>query len=142
VAAPPSPEKLQGVMPLPATVVMIPLGETLRMRLLRPSLKNRLPLTLSHQRFDQFSDRDVSSAVYGGTKIKVLFNPESVFAFTPESCSESGRNAVRLQPGTLFAFARNPQSSAYFHRCGPERVMWNSVMFAASLLPRSKFQVF
>jgi hypothetical protein len=36
--------------------------------------KSGLRLTLSHQRFDQFSDKDVSSAVYGGTKIKVLFN--------------------------------------------------------------------
>jgi hypothetical protein len=40
------------------------------------------------------------------------FRPESVFAFTPESCSESARNAVRLHPGTLFAFARNPQLRA------------------------------
>ena len=39
--------------------------------------KSGLRLTLSHQRFDQFGDRDVSSAVYGGTKIKVLFNTAS-----------------------------------------------------------------
>lgn len=39
--------------------------------------KSGLRLTLSHQRFDQFGDRDVSSAVYGGTKIKVLFNTPS-----------------------------------------------------------------
>jgi len=39
--------------------------------------KSGLRLTLSHQRFDQFSDKDVSSAVYGGTKIKVLFNTAS-----------------------------------------------------------------
>ncbi len=39
--------------------------------------KSGLRLTLSHQRFDQFSDKDVSSAVYGGTKIKVLFNTPS-----------------------------------------------------------------
>lgn len=36
--------------------------------------KTGLGLALSHQRFDQFADRDVASAVYGGTKIKVLFN--------------------------------------------------------------------
>jgi hypothetical protein len=36
--------------------------------------KSGLRLTLSHQRFDQFPDKDVSSAIYGGTKIKVLFN--------------------------------------------------------------------
>jgi hypothetical protein len=39
--------------------------------------KSGLRLTLSHQRFDQFADKDVSSAVYGGTKIKVLFNTAS-----------------------------------------------------------------
>jgi len=39
--------------------------------------KSGLRLTLSHQRFDQFSDKDVSSAIYGGTKIKVLFNTAS-----------------------------------------------------------------
>jgi hypothetical protein len=39
--------------------------------------KAGLRLTLSHQRFDQFHDKDVLSAVYGGTKIKVLFNTPS-----------------------------------------------------------------
>src|SRR6266545_2152221 len=41
VAGPPSPE--YSGLPLPATVVMIPLGEILRMRLLRESAMNRLP---------------------------------------------------------------------------------------------------
>jgi hypothetical protein len=36
------------------------------------------------------------------------FSPEFVFAFSPEWCSESSRNAVRLQPGMVFAF--NPES--------------------------------
>ena len=30
------------------------------------------------------------------------FIPEPVFAFIPESCSRSTRNAVRNHPGTLF----------------------------------------
>src|SRR5262245_13001226 len=33
-----------------------------------------------------------------------------LFAFTPESCSGSARNPVRLHPGFPFAFSRNPQS--------------------------------
>jgi hypothetical protein len=33
------------------------------------------------------------------------FSPEFVFGFTPEWCSESSRNAVRLQPGIVFAFS-------------------------------------
>jgi len=37
------------------------------------------------------------------------FPPESVFAFRPECCSESQRNAVRLQTGIAFAFDRIPQ---------------------------------
>jgi hypothetical protein len=36
------------------------------------------------------------------------FIPESVFTFIPESRSESSRNGVHLDPGTAFAFARNP----------------------------------
>jgi hypothetical protein len=36
------------------------------------------------------------------------FPPESLFAFNPESCSQSARNAVRDHPGIPFAFARNP----------------------------------
>jgi len=33
------------------------------------------------------------------------FSPEFVFGFTPEWCSESSRNAVRLPSGMLFDFA-------------------------------------
>src|SRR5687767_1491923 len=36
------------------------------------------------------------------------FPPESLFAFSPESCSPSPRNAFHVRPGILFAFARNP----------------------------------
>ena len=36
------------------------------------------------------------------------FPPESLFAFGPESRSPSPRNAFRVHPGILFAFARNP----------------------------------
>ena len=39
--------------------------------------KSGLRLTLSHQGFDQFKDREVLAAVYRGTKIKVLFNTAS-----------------------------------------------------------------
>jgi hypothetical protein len=37
------------------------------------------------------------------------FPSESLFAFSPESCSPSPRNAFRVHPGILFVFARNPQ---------------------------------
>jgi hypothetical protein len=46
----------------------------------------------------------------------VRLPPGILFAFIPESCSESARNAVRLHPGTLFDFARNPQASIGRHR--------------------------
>src|SRR5258708_241278 len=39
------------------------------------------------------------------------FPPESLFAFSPESCSSSPRNAFRVHPGILFALPRNPQPS-------------------------------
>lgn len=39
--------------------------------------KSGIRLCLSHQRFDQFADRDVSSSVYANCKIKVLFNTAS-----------------------------------------------------------------
>jgi hypothetical protein len=41
------------------------------------------------------------------------FPPESLFAFSPESCSSSPRNAFRVHPGIPFALPRNPQ----FSRC-------------------------
>ena len=37
------------------------------------------------------------------------FPPESLFAFSPESCSSSPRNTFRVHPGTLFVLPRNPQ---------------------------------
>jgi len=37
------------------------------------------------------------------------FPPEQLFAITPESRSSSPRIRFRVHPGTLFAFARNPQ---------------------------------
>ena len=38
------------------------------------------------------------------------FPPESLIAFSPESCSSSPRNRFRVPPGILFALPRNPQS--------------------------------
>jgi hypothetical protein len=47
---------------------------------------------------------------HSGVGQKVFgFSPESMFAFSPECCSESARNPVRLQPGMLFGLPRNPQ---------------------------------
>ena len=37
------------------------------------------------------------------------FPPESLFAFSPESCSSSPRNRFRVHPGILFVLPRNPQ---------------------------------
>jgi hypothetical protein len=45
----------------------------------------------------------------GGWAKTFAFPPESLFAFSPESCSSSPRNRFRVHPGILFAFARNPQ---------------------------------
>ncbi|MGI8745405.1 MAG: hypothetical protein ACR2NN_23090, partial [Bryobacteraceae bacterium] len=36
------------------------------------------------------------------------FPPELLFAFSPESCSSSPRNALRVHPGIPFALPRNP----------------------------------
>jgi hypothetical protein len=41
------------------------------------------------------------------------FPPESLFAFSPESCSSSPRNRFRVHPGILFALPRNPHAG-YF----------------------------
>ena len=55
------------------------------------------------------------------------FPSESLFAFSPESCSPSPRNAFRDHPGIAFAFARMPQlDTRAFDRAGvhpfqPER---------------------
>jgi hypothetical protein len=72
-----------------------------------------------------------------GQAKSVRLPPGILFAFNPESCSGSARNAVRLHPGTPFAFARNPQHTAP-HRLG--RMMsflfiWQTVLLIA--LPNS-----
>jgi hypothetical protein len=41
------------------------------------------------------------------------FPPESLFTFSPESCSPSPRNRFHVRPGTAFALGRNP------HPVGP-----------------------
>jgi hypothetical protein len=46
-----------------------------------------------------------------GQAKSVRLPPGILFAFSPESCSDSTRNAVRLHPGNLFGFARNPQKA-------------------------------
>ena len=38
------------------------------------------------------------------------FPPESLFAFSPESCSSSPRNRFHVHPGIPFALPRNPHS--------------------------------
>ena len=53
-----------------------------------------------------------------GPRRKVFdFAPEFVFAFSPESCSTSPRNAVRNRPGTLFGFLRIPHLVLELARC-------------------------
>ena len=39
------------------------------------------------------------------------FPPESLFAFSPESCSSSPRNRFHVHPGIPFALPRNPQQT-------------------------------
>jgi hypothetical protein len=47
---------------------------------------------------------------YSGIERKPFaFPPESLFAFSPESCSSSPRNRFRVHPGIPFALPRNPQ---------------------------------
>jgi hypothetical protein len=75
--------------------------------------------------FETGSDRHVfcpaSSAVCGkcsgdaerdsGPAQKVFgIAPESAFTISPELCSESTRNCVRLYPGIAFGIARIPHS--------------------------------
>src|SRR5258708_21119820 len=43
------------------------------------------------------------------------FPPESLFVFSPESCSPSPRNAFSRSPGILFALPRNPHRGACHH---------------------------
>jgi hypothetical protein len=48
---------------------------------------------------------------HSGVSQKVFgFSPKSLFAFIPESCSESARNRVRLHPGTLFGLPRKREN--------------------------------
>jgi hypothetical protein len=46
------------------------------------------------------------------------FPPESLFAFSPESCSSSPRNRFHVRPGILFALLRNPQGDG-------ESIVWS-----------------
>jgi hypothetical protein len=48
----------------------------------------------------------------GPTQKLFAFPPESVFAFRPECCSDSQRNAVRLQTGIAFSFDRIPHPTS------------------------------
>jgi hypothetical protein len=46
---------------------------------------------------------------HSGVQRKLFaFTPESLFAFSQESCSPSPRNRFRLHPGIPFALPRNP----------------------------------
>jgi hypothetical protein len=51
------------------------------------------------------------------------FPPESLFTFTPESCSPSPRNAFHVHPGIPFTFLRNPQAMATISVRGAP--LWN-----------------
>src|ERR1017187_6909015 len=59
---------------------------------------------------------------HSGVGQKVFgFVPESVFGFSPEWCSESARNPVRLHPGTLFGLPRNTHLTFGQARAGERR---------------------
>jgi hypothetical protein len=47
---------------------------------------------------------------FRGLPKSVRLHPGILFAFIPESCSGSARNAVRLHPGIPLALPRNPQA--------------------------------
>jgi hypothetical protein len=47
---------------------------------------------------------------HSGSERKLFaFPPESLFAFSQESCSSSPRNRFHVHPGIPFALPRNPQ---------------------------------
>jgi len=89
--------------------------------------------------FETGSDRHVfcpaSSAVCGkrsgdgerdsGLPPKVFgIAPESAFTISPELCSESTRNRVRLHPGMAFTIARIPYSCmASFESSAPSKAL-------------------
>src|SRR5713226_5890697 len=51
------------------------------------------------------------------------FPPESLFVFSPESCSPSARNAFRVHLGMLFRLApESPRRRLRFHRVGCPQV--------------------
>jgi hypothetical protein len=50
---------------------------------------------------------------------------QKVFGFSPESCSASPRNAVRLQPGILFDLPRNAVRLAPEYAAGDKN--WQSL---------------
>src|SRR4051794_18713138 len=71
--------------------------------------KGRLPALMSSAATCGNHSGSRRTAFRGWPK-SVRLPPGILFAFIPESCSGSTRNAVRLHPGTPLAFARNPQS--------------------------------
>jgi len=75
-----------------------------------PSLwKGRLP-ALNVQRCYLWKSFRAKSNTIPGRAESVRLPPGILFAFIPESCSESTRNAVRLHPGMVFALARYPHT--------------------------------
>src|SRR6185369_16727624 len=64
-----------------------------------------------------------SRTPFRGWPKSVRLPPGILFAFIPESCSTSTRNAVRLHPGILFALARNPHTSIE-HSARPLKVVF------------------
>jgi hypothetical protein len=76
-----------------------------------PSLwKGRLPALMSNAATCG-NHSGVSRTLFRGRPKSVRLPPGILFAFSPESCSGSSRNPVRLHPGIAFGLARNPQSS-------------------------------
>jgi hypothetical protein len=76
-----------------------------------PPFQGRLACHCDVQRcYDLWkSFRDQRERHSGIGRKPFTFPPESLFAFSPESCSSSFRNAVRVHPGIPFALPRNPQ---------------------------------
>src|ERR1017187_5174393 len=77
---------------------------------------------------------------HSGVGQKVFgFVPESVFSFSPEWCSESARNPVRLHPGTLFGLPRNTHLSATFTACDFHSIGRPCLMSPSILEPSGNF---
>jgi hypothetical protein len=72
-----------------------------------------------------------------GIGLKVFgFIAESVFAFIPESCSGSSRNAVRHHPGIAFILPRIPQSAVEPNNPPQVRARNSGRNFGKPALPR------